>query len=39
VDQVADRSGFGAGDTLRHHFTARRGVSPAVYRRTFQTRS
>ena len=36
VDQVADRSGFGAGDTLRHHFTARRGVSPAAYRRTFQ---
>jgi transcriptional regulator GlxA family with amidase domain len=36
VDQVAAESGFGAGDTLRHHFTARRGVSPAAYRRTFQ---
>jgi transcriptional regulator GlxA family with amidase domain len=36
VDQVAEESGFGAGDTLRHHFTARRGVGPAVYRRTFQ---
>jgi transcriptional regulator GlxA family with amidase domain len=36
VDQVAARSGFAAGDTLRHHFTARRGVSPAAYRRTFQ---
>lgn len=36
VDQVADRAGFGAGDTLRHHFTARRGVAPAAYRRTFR---
>jgi transcriptional regulator GlxA family with amidase domain len=36
VDQVADRAGFGAPDTLRHHFTTRRGVSPAAYRRTFQ---
>ena len=36
VDQVAAESGLGAGDTLRHHFTARRGVSPAAYRRTFQ---
>jgi transcriptional regulator GlxA family with amidase domain len=37
VDQVANRAGFGAGDTLRHHFTARRGVSPAAYRRTFRS--
>jgi transcriptional regulator GlxA family with amidase domain len=36
VDRVAAESGLGAGDTLRHHFTARRGVSPAAYRRTFQ---
>jgi len=36
VDRVAAESGLGAGDTLRHHFTTRRGVSPAVYRRTFQ---
>ncbi|HEV7651887.1 MAG TPA: helix-turn-helix domain-containing protein [Actinophytocola sp.] len=36
VDQVAAESGLGAGDTLRHHFTARRGVSPAAYRRTFR---
>ena len=36
VDRVAAESGFGAGDTLRHHFTARRGVSPAAYRRTFR---
>ncbi len=38
VDQVAANSGFTAGDTLRHHFTTRRGVSPAAYRRTFQNR-
>jgi transcriptional regulator GlxA family with amidase domain len=36
VDQVASRAGLGAGDTLRHHFAARRGVSPAAYRRTFR---
>ncbi|HEY7595814.1 MAG TPA: helix-turn-helix domain-containing protein [Actinophytocola sp.] len=36
VDHVAGQAGFGAGDTLRHHFTARRGVSPAAYRRTFR---
>lgn len=35
VDTVAARSGFGSGDTLRHHFAARRGVSPHTYRRTF----
>ncbi len=35
VDRVASQAGLGAGDTLRHHFTARRGVSPAAYRRTF----
>jgi transcriptional regulator GlxA family with amidase domain len=35
VDTVAARAGFGSGDTLRHHFAARRGVSPHSYRRTF----
>jgi transcriptional regulator GlxA family with amidase domain len=35
VDAVAGRVGFGSGDTLRHHFAARRGVSPHTYRRTF----
>lgn len=35
VDVVAARAGFGSGDTLRHHFAARRGVSPNRYRRTF----
>jgi transcriptional regulator GlxA family with amidase domain len=38
VDTVAARAGFGSGDTLRHHFAARRGVSPYTYRRTFARR-
>ena len=37
VDAVAARSGFGSPDTLRHHFAARRGVSPAAYRRSFRS--
>jgi transcriptional regulator GlxA family with amidase domain len=35
VDTVAAKAGFGSGDTLRHHFAERRGVSPHTYRRTF----
>lgn len=35
VDAVAGTAGFGSGDTLRHHFAGRRGVSPAAYRRAF----
>jgi transcriptional regulator GlxA family with amidase domain len=35
VDAVAARAGLGSGDTLRHHFAVRRGVSPRTYRRTF----
>lgn len=35
VDTVAALAGFGSGDTLRHHFAARRGVSPHTYRRAF----
>jgi len=35
VDVVASRAGFGSGDTLRHHFSARRGVGPAEHRRAF----
>lgn len=38
VDTVAARAGFGSGDTLRHHFGARRGVSPHTYRRSFTRR-
>lgn len=36
VDAVAKRAGFGSADTLRHHFSARRGVAPAAHRRTFR---
>jgi len=36
VDQVAERSGFGSGSSLRQHLAAALGVSPAAYRRTFQ---
>jgi transcriptional regulator GlxA family with amidase domain len=36
VGQIARRSGLGSADTLRHHFTARRRVSPLLYRRTFR---
>jgi transcriptional regulator GlxA family with amidase domain len=38
VDVVATRSGFGSGDTLRHHFSARRGIGPAEHRGAFSTR-
>jgi transcriptional regulator GlxA family with amidase domain len=38
VDTVAARAGFGSGDTLRHHFAARRGVSPHTFRRAFAGR-
>ncbi|MFB9471117.1 helix-turn-helix domain-containing protein [Nonomuraea salmonea] len=36
VDAVAARAGFGGADTLRHHFAARRGITPAAYRRAFR---
>ena len=36
VDEVADRCGFGAATTLRHHFGRRVGTSPQAYRRTFR---
>ncbi|MEV0230788.1 helix-turn-helix domain-containing protein [Nonomuraea sp. NPDC050786] len=36
VDAIAVRAGFGAADTLRHHFTARRGIPPVLYRRAFR---
>jgi transcriptional regulator GlxA family with amidase domain len=37
VDVVATESGFGSADTLRHHFSARRGIAPATHRRTFRS--
>jgi transcriptional regulator GlxA family with amidase domain len=36
VEAVAARAGFGSADTLRHHFTAWRGVGPTAHRRTFR---
>jgi transcriptional regulator GlxA family with amidase domain len=36
VDVVAQRCGFGSADTLRHHFTRRRGTSPSAHRRAFR---
>jgi AraC family transcriptional activator FtrA len=35
VDVVAQRSGFGSADTLRHHFAARRGTTPSAHRHAF----
>ncbi|WP_406290131.1 helix-turn-helix domain-containing protein [Embleya sp. NBC_00896] len=35
IDVVAERSGFGAAATLRHHFLRRRGTTPQNYRKTF----
>jgi transcriptional regulator GlxA family with amidase domain len=37
VDIVAARSGFGHPDTLRHHFSTRRGVTPTTHRHTFRS--
>nr|WP_155357087.1 helix-turn-helix domain-containing protein [Acrocarpospora macrocephala] len=37
MDAVAARAGFGSADALRHHFTARRGVTPGTHRRTFRS--
>jgi transcriptional regulator GlxA family with amidase domain len=39
VDQIAGRVGFATGASLRQHLHAAIGVSPQVYRRTFQTAS
>lgn len=35
IDEVAWACGFGASETLRHHFKARFGLSPTAYRNTF----
>ena len=39
IDEVAERSGFGGGALLRHHFRKVVGVAPADYRRTFTART
>ena len=35
IEQIATRSGFGAVETLRHHFRRLVGTSPTSYRRNF----
>ena len=35
VEQIATRSGFGAVETMRHHFRRLVGTTPTDYRRTF----
>lgn len=38
VGLVAERSGIGSADTLRHHFARRRRLSPQAYRVSFRGR-
>ncbi|MDC7123257.1 helix-turn-helix domain-containing protein [Cellulomonas fimi] len=38
VGAVAERSGIGSADTLRHHFARRRRLSPQAYRLSFRAR-
>ncbi|MFD1152418.1 GlxA family transcriptional regulator, partial [Saccharothrix hoggarensis] len=38
VEQVARETGFGAANTLRHHFGRIVGTSPHAYRKTFRSR-
>jgi transcriptional regulator GlxA family with amidase domain len=38
VETVAEQTGFGAANMLRHHFTRIVGTSPAAYRKTFRGR-
>jgi len=35
VERVAEASGFGSADTLRHHFRRQLGTTPAAYRDSF----
>ena len=35
VDQVAERSGLGSGESLRQHLNRQIGMTPAAYRRAF----
>ncbi|MEU4266436.1 helix-turn-helix domain-containing protein [Streptomyces sp. NPDC026092] len=39
VDHIADRAGFGSGNSLRQHMRAQVGISPAAYRRAFHRTS
>jgi AraC-like DNA-binding protein len=35
IDHIADASGFGAPETLRHHFRKVVGTSPSAWRSSF----
>lgn len=35
IDEVAERSGLGSADNLRHHLRREIGMSPSAYRKTF----
>jgi transcriptional regulator GlxA family with amidase domain len=35
IDDIADRCGFGTATSMRQHFAATLGTSPARYRREF----
>lgn len=37
IELVAQGSGFGSAETLRHHFRARMGTSPTAYRQQFSS--
>jgi AraC family transcriptional activator FtrA len=37
IEQVAQGSGFGSAETLRHHFRVRMGTSPTAYRQQFSS--
>ncbi len=39
IDRVAEQSGFGSPQALRHHFRQRLGTTPTLYRRQFNARS
>ncbi len=35
IQQIAEASGFGSADTMRHHFRQKLGTTPAAYRNSF----
>lgn len=36
IDRIAERAGFGAADTFRHHFRRLAGTTPSQFRATFR---
>jgi len=39
IDAIAHEAGFGAPETLRHHFRKVVGISPSTWRNTFRGRA